>query len=101
MGPWVHTSAGGPDHGVRPRDGLVIASDGIRSVTELPVYRILKTGPVHRRLGLNERVVLLTSVRADLFIANEPAVHASIAKAEFWALRQRLSFTFQLLLYLL
>ena len=40
MGPWVHTSAGGPDHGVRPRDGLVIASDGIRSVTELPVYRI-------------------------------------------------------------
>ena len=35
VGPWVHTSAGGPDHGVRPRGGSVIAFATIRRVATI------------------------------------------------------------------
>ena len=54
MGPWVHTSAGGPDHGVRPLHRFVIAFDGIDSENELHLERIVEratssTGSVRRR----------------------------------------------------
>ena len=41
MGPRLHTSAAGPDHGVRPLHRFVIAFDGIDSETELHFTRIL------------------------------------------------------------
>ena len=39
--PRLHTPAGGPDHGVRPRHSFVRIVDGIGSETELPFTQIL------------------------------------------------------------